>query len=166
MNIEEKCKKLADSMKIKIQPMEQGKLLHIHPDYKKFREKHGIDWHDFHKAGNINFNWEETYEQLVEIKEKFKQLNKEKKVSEEKAVEVKVETANKEERGRKSAYKGKTLIAKTQENKRRKGSAGQVSLQIIIDNSPIVYEAYITAGGRRQDLAHDIKEDRVEIKEG
>ena len=86
-------------------------------------------------------------------------------MSEEKAVEVKVETASKDERGRKSAYRGKTLVAKTQENKRRKGSAGQISLQIIIDNSPIVYEAYIAAGGRRQDLAHDIKEDRVEIKE-
>jgi hypothetical protein len=165
MNIEEKCKQLADSMKIKIQPMDQGRLLHIHPDYKKFKQKYKTDWHDFHKAGNINSNWEETYEQLVEIKEKFKQLKKEKKVSEEKAVEVKVETASKDERGRKSAYRGKTLVAKTQENKRRKGSAGQISLQIIIDNSPIVYEAYIAAGGRRQDLAHDIKEDRVEIKE-
>ena len=104
-------------------------------------------------------------EEKFETEEKLEKLNKEKKVLEGKAVEVKVQTADKEERGRKSAYKGKTLIAKTKENKRRKGSAGQVSLQIIIDNSPIVYEAYIAAGGRRQDLAHDIKEDRVEVKE-
>ena len=147
-------------MKLECVPMERD-LVHIITDYKKFKQKHGIEWHEFHKAGNINFGWQQTWEELVELKEKFKSQG-DIKMQE---VEVKVETANKEERGRKSAYKGKTLIAKTQENKRRKGSAGQVSLQIIIDSSPIVYEAYIAAGGRRQDLAHDIKEDRVEVKE-
>ena len=79
-------------------------------------------------------------------------------------MKVKVETANKEERGRKSAYKGKTLIAKL-----KRTSAGKAVLgKFLADNYrqlPIVYEAYIAAGGRRQDLAHDIKEDRVEVKE-
>jgi hypothetical protein len=152
------CEQLARSMHLIVQELQPGVVWMI-ADLKKFKNKFKKDWHEFHKAGNMNFGWAETYEELLELKEKITQIKKEKPM--EQIVEVKVETTSKEERGRKSAYKGKTLIAKTKENKRRKGSAGQVSLQIIIDNSPIVYEAFLTAGGRRQDLAFDIKENRV-----
>ena len=152
------CEQLARSMHLIVQELQPGVVWMI-ADLKKFKNKFKKDWHEFHKAGNMNFGWAETYEELLELKEKITQIKKEKPM--EQIVEVKVETTSKEERGRKSAYIGKTLIAKTKENKRRKGSAGQVSLQIIIDNSPIVYEAFLTAGGRRQDLAFDIKENRV-----
>jgi hypothetical protein len=152
------CEQLARSMHLIVQELQPGVVWMI-ADLKKFKNKFKKDWHEFHKAGNMNFGWAETYEELLELKEKITQIKKEKPM--EQIVEVKVETTSKEERGRKSAYRGKTLIAKTKENKRRKGSAGQVSLQIIIDNSPIVYEAFLTAGGRRQDLAFDIKENRV-----
>ena len=156
------CEQLARSMHLIVQELKPGVVWMI-ADLKKFKNKFKKDWHEFHKAGNMNFGWAETYEELLELKEKITQIKKEKPV--EQVVEVKVETTSKEERGRKSAYRGKLLVAKTQENKRRKGSAAQVALQIIIENSPITYEAYIAAGGIRRDLAWDIKKGRVEAKE-
>jgi len=156
------CEQLARSMHLIVQELQPGVVWMI-ADLKKFKNKFKKDWHEFHKAGNMNFGWAETYEELLELKEKITQIKKEKPM--EQIVEVKVETTSKEERGRKSAYRGKLLVAKAQENKRRKGSAGHKSLQIIIANSPFTYEAYITAGGRRQDLAWDLKEGRVEAKE-
>ncbi len=160
MSTKQKCEQLASSLLIGVRKLPNSSVIHMRADLKKFKRKYKVDWHEFHKAGNINFSWADTYEELLEIKQNLKP-KKGKKMDD--IVEIKVQGVTNKDKGRKSAYKGKTLTAKVSENKRRKGSAGRESLQIIIDNSPITYEAFIAKGGRRQDLAWDIKEGRVEV---
>lgn len=72
---------------------------------------------------------------------------------------VKVSRPKKESsttRGRTSEFAGKSLTATMDENPRREGTWGHQSYAIILKKPGISYEAYIQAGGRRQDLAWDL----------
>ena len=66
---------------------------------------------------------------------------------------------------RNSGYGGHIFVALCSENPRRPGSHGFNSMEIIIDagKEGISYEDFIVAGGRRQDLAWDLKHDNVEM---
>jgi hypothetical protein len=63
--------------------------------------------------------------------------------------------------GRKSVFSGKTIVKLTKENPRRAGSIGHKSFSLL--RPGMKYEAYIAAGGRRQDLAFDIKAKHVKV---
>jgi len=58
--------------------------------------------------------------------------------------------------GRRSRLEGRAIFPLGQENKRRKGSHGFRSFQILLDNPGIAYEDYLKAGGRLVDLRWDI----------
>jgi len=156
MSTKQNCQKLADSMQISVEQLPRG-YVHISADLKVFKKKYKRDWHEFHKTGNIQFSWESAHEELLDIKQRLKGKTME-------VVEVKVQQVKSgSTRGRRSGYAGKKLVAKTQDNNRRKNTHGYTSLQIIIDNSPISYEMFISKGGRLQDLAWDIKKGNVEV---
>lgn len=70
-----------------------------------------------------------------------------------------------EVKGKRISFKGKMIEAACQDNPRRAGTGGFKSMQILIDaNGPISYEDFLEAGGRRIDLAWDLKYDnRVKV---
>ena len=62
------------------------------------------------------------------------------------------------------SLKGKMIQSTTLVNPRREATKGFNSMQILIDaGKPISYEAYISAGGRSNDIAWDIDKGSVEI---
>lgn len=65
--------------------------------------------------------------------------------------------------GRKSAFVGKKIYKKVQDNPRREGTNGYNSFALI--RNGMKYEDYVAAGGRPQDLAWDLKHDYVELKD-
>jgi hypothetical protein len=70
-----------------------------------------------------------------------------------------------EVKGKRVSFKGEMIEAICQENPRRQGTGGWTSMQILIDaNGPISFEDFLEAGGRRIDLAWDLKyNDRVKV---
>lgn len=65
-------------------------------------------------------------------------------------------------RGRRAKYVGHTIHRLKEENPRRVGTIGHHSWSLIEDG--MLYEDYIKAGGRSQDLAWDIGKGHVEMK--
>ena len=65
------------------------------------------------------------------------------------------------------SFKGKMIKSTTLVNPRREATKGFHSMQILIDaGGPISYEAYISAGGRSNDIAWDLERGHVEVSEG
>jgi hypothetical protein len=64
--------------------------------------------------------------------------------------------------GRPSEFAGKILHKEVAENPRRKGTAGFKSFSVI--KNGMTFEAFIAAGGRRQDLAWDVEKGNVKVK--
>ena len=64
-------------------------------------------------------------------------------------------------RGRPATFAGKQLTATVTENPRQPGSFGWHSMKIIIEAPGIVYEDFLKAGGRNNDLRWDVARDRV-----
>ena len=65
------------------------------------------------------------------------------------------------------SFKGKRIKSTTPVNPRREATKGFHSMQILIDaGGPISYEAYISAGGRSNDIAWDLERGHVEVSEG
>ena len=63
-----------------------------------------------------------------------------------------------------SPFKGKMIKSTTPKNPRRETTCGFHSMQLLIDaGGPMSYEAFISAGGRRVDLAWDLERGRAEI---
>lgn len=65
-------------------------------------------------------------------------------------------------RGRTSSLAGKTIVKISAENPRREGTNGWKSWNLI--TAGMKYEQYVAAGGRRVDLAWDIKAGHIELK--
>lgn len=65
-------------------------------------------------------------------------------------------------RGRTSSLAGKTLVKLSAENPRREGTNGWKSWNLISEG--MTYEQFIAAGGRRVDLAWDLKAGHLELK--
>jgi predicted GIY-YIG superfamily endonuclease len=78
-------------------------------------------------------------------------------------MEQKVKEGKNTQRGRVSTFKGKKITSLVQENPRVAGSHGWQSMKIILDNPGITYEEFIQKGGRRVDLAWDLKYQRLEL---
>ena len=70
-------------------------------------------------------------------------------------------TTEKSARGRTSSLAGKTLVKLSAENPRREGTNGWKSWNLISEG--MTYEQFIAAGGRRVDLAWDIKAGNIEL---
>jgi hypothetical protein len=66
----------------------------------------------------------------------------------------------------KSKYADCKLYPAVKDNPRRKGSFGYHSMKIVLDNPGILYEDYISKGGRLQDLKWDYERKWVEIEKG
>jgi len=66
----------------------------------------------------------------------------------------------------KSKYADCKLYPAVKDNPRRKGSFGYHSMKIILDNPGIIYEDYISKGGRLIDLKWDHERKWVEIEKG
>jgi hypothetical protein len=64
-------------------------------------------------------------------------------------------------KGRPSSFAGKRIFKLVKENPRRPGSFGHKSFSKITNG--IKYEAFIAAGGRRLDLAYDVKAKNVRV---
>lgn len=71
-------------------------------------------------------------------------------------------TTEKSTRGRTSTLAGKTIVKLSAENPRREGTNGWKSWNLISEG--MTYEQFIAAGGRRVDLAWDIKAGHIELK--
>lgn len=71
-------------------------------------------------------------------------------------------TANGARRGRISKFSGKTLTKLIDKNPRREGTAGHKSWSVI--RNGMLYDDYIKAGGRRQDLVWDISHKWIVVK--
>jgi hypothetical protein len=65
-------------------------------------------------------------------------------------------------RGRTSSLAGKTIVKISAENPRREGTNGWKSWNLI--KAGMTYEQYVAAGGRRVDLAWDLKAGHIELK--
>jgi hypothetical protein len=63
--------------------------------------------------------------------------------------------------GRSSQFSGKKITKLVKENPRREGTHGLKSFDLI--KTGMTYEAFIAAGGRRQDLAYDIAHKFVKV---
>ena len=72
MSTKQKCEQLASSLLIGVRKLPNSSVIHMRADLKKFKRKYKVDWHEFHRAGNINFSWADTYEELLEIKQNLK----------------------------------------------------------------------------------------------
>ena len=66
--------------------------------------------------------------------------------------------------GRKSSFQGQKLFPLAQENPRRKGSFGWRSFEVLRQKPGIEYAEFLADGGRRVDLAWDIKHGYVTAK--
>jgi hypothetical protein len=64
--------------------------------------------------------------------------------------------------GRVSKFSGKKIHKLAKENPRREGSIGFKSYGLI--KNGMTYDQYISAGGRRQDLAFDLAHKHVELR--
>ena len=64
--------------------------------------------------------------------------------------------------GRTSAFAGKKITKLVKDNPRREGTFGFKSFALI--KNGMTYEAYLEAGGRRNDLAWDVEHKYVEVK--
>jgi hypothetical protein len=71
-------------------------------------------------------------------------------------------TTEKSTRGRTSSLAGKTIVKLSAENPRREGTNGWKSWNLITEG--MTYEQYVAAGGRRVDLAWDLKAGHIELK--
>lgn len=71
-------------------------------------------------------------------------------------------TNEKSTRGRTSTLAGKTIVKLSAENPRREGTNGWKSWNLISEG--MTYEQFIAAGGRRVDLAWDIKAGHIELR--
>lgn len=71
-------------------------------------------------------------------------------------------TTEKSTRGRTSSLAGKSIIKLSVENPRREGTNGWKSWNLITVG--MTYEQYVAAGGRRVDLAWDLKAGHIELK--
>jgi hypothetical protein len=65
-------------------------------------------------------------------------------------------------RGRTSSLAGKTIVKLSADNPRREGTNGWKSWNLIKEG--MTYEQFVAAGGRRVDLAWDIKAGHLELK--
>jgi membrane protein involved in colicin uptake len=68
-------------------------------------------------------------------------------------------------RGKISPHAGKHLYPLKSENTRKPGTFGFNSMKVIFDNPGIVYEDYIKAGGRSNDLTWDIEHGNAEVRD-
>lgn len=66
--------------------------------------------------------------------------------------------------GKRATFNGRKLFPLVKENPRRKGSHGHTSMEIILKTPGIAYEAFIKAGGRRNDLTWDINAGNAEAR--
>ena len=68
-------------------------------------------------------------------------------------------------KGRQSKYAGSSILALVDKNPRRLGSHGYKSMQIILDapDKTILYEDFIAAGGRGEDLRYDLEKEHVTV---
>ena len=98
----------------------------------------------------------------LEIEKDRREISGEDTVTEETVTEETVqEAAPKKKR---LSFKGKMIQSTASKNPRREGSGGFHSMQLLIDaGGPMSYEAFISAGGRRVDLAWDLERGRLEI---
>jgi hypothetical protein len=64
-------------------------------------------------------------------------------------------------KGRNSSFSGKKITKLSHENPRREGTHGHKSFAAI--KNGMTYEAYIAAGGRRNDLAYDVAHKYVKV---
>lgn len=63
--------------------------------------------------------------------------------------------------GRTSEFAGKKITKLAKENPRREGTHGHKSFSLI--KTGMTYEQYISAGGRRQDLASDVAKGHLKV---
>jgi hypothetical protein len=63
--------------------------------------------------------------------------------------------------GRPSSFSGKSLTKLADKNPRREGTHGFKSFSLI--KNGMTYEAYLAAGGRRNDLAYDVARKHVKV---
>jgi hypothetical protein len=75
---------------------------------------------------------------------------------------TKPKTEKSNSRGRTSSFAGKTIVKIAAENPRREGTNGWKSWNLIKDG--MTYEQFVAAGGRRVDLAWDLKAGHLELK--
>jgi hypothetical protein len=81
---------------------------------------------------------------------------------EKRVMENKVKDPN-ARRGRLSGFAGKKIKCLVSENPRVAGSCGWHSMKVILENPEISYEEFVEKGGRRVDLAWDLKLGRLEL---
>ena len=97
----------------------------------------------------------------------FEHLNGEKQMNTEKQNDVSIHVKSADapkKRGRNSGFEGKMLKCLVDKNPRRQNTHGFHSMGILINaGEPVSYESYVAQGGRRQDLAWDVKKGYVEI---
>jgi hypothetical protein len=102
---------------------------------------------------------------MTTTKETVKETVAELKKAKAKAAAPKKETTE-AKRGRKSEFTGVKIFPAEglTENPRREGGFGYKAMAFIMENPGVTYEAFIEAGGRRQDLAWDLAKGNVTIK--
>lgn len=66
--------------------------------------------------------------------------------------------------GKRATFNGRKLYPLVKDNPRRAGSHGFASMAIILKSPGITYEAFIKAGGRRNDLTWDINAGNAEAR--
>jgi len=94
-------------------------------------------------------------------------MKKTTKTTARKPIATKAQPATETTKAAKSMFSGKKLFpsrAAKKENPRRANSHGHRSLELIRTKPGITYEDFIAAGGRRMDLAWDLRHGNAEAK--
>lgn len=109
------------------------------------------------KCSINNFTFPEEKEKIVKVKPKKGKRRRFNMLEELAAIEGKKETK------RKAALKNSMKIyKKAKENPRKKDTFGHKSWEIIVDGMTVA--EYLQNGGRRQDLAWDLKKNNVDVR--
>ena len=146
-------------MTISIENSENMSLSELAETYNKMAEEIGaMGVHKFSDRATGIRRLKEMHE--IYLDQKTESAPDEPKVEE---AEEKSEESPKEKTKRQS-FSGMRLYPNTDKNPRTKDTIGWKTLEIIMSNPGIIYEDFLAKGGRRLDMAFDVKQGIVLAK--